>query len=81
MVWLQRALQNTSFDNPEELQEEINILTVGIQRNRAKVLGIEPPPEEDVSMMYSRTSLARTRMAQTPGISWTQFKVPKYSPI
>lgn len=42
-----RALQNTSFDNPEELQEEINRLTVGIQRNRAKVLGIEPPPEED----------------------------------
>ncbi|XP_063421405.1 actin-related protein 5-like isoform X1 [Mytilus trossulus] len=42
-----RALQNTSFDTPEELQAEINRLTIAIQRNRAKVLGIEPPPAEE----------------------------------
>ncbi|VDI69528.1 actin-related protein 5, partial [Mytilus galloprovincialis] len=42
-----RALQNTSFDTPEELQSEINRLTIAIQRNRAKVLGIELPPAEE----------------------------------
>lgn len=42
-----RALQNTSFDSPEELQSEINRLTVEIQRIRAKVLGVDPPPEEE----------------------------------
>ncbi|CAG2244814.1 ACTR5 [Mytilus edulis] len=50
-----RALQNTSFDTPEELQSEINRLTIAIQRNRAKVLGIEPPPAEE-KLLDARTA-------------------------
>ena len=51
--YLQRALPNTSFDTPEELQSEINRLTVEIQRIKAKVLGVDPPPEEEVSLFYT----------------------------
>ncbi|OWF49870.1 Actin-related protein 5 [Mizuhopecten yessoensis] len=42
-----RALQGSEFDSAEELQIAINKLTGNIQRAKAKILGIDPPPEEE----------------------------------
>ncbi|ESP04525.1 hypothetical protein LOTGIDRAFT_136147, partial [Lottia gigantea] len=41
-----KALYNVGLKTAEELQDAINKLTIGIQRARAKILGVEPPPEE-----------------------------------
>ncbi|XP_041369195.1 actin-related protein 5-like [Gigantopelta aegis] len=41
-----KAMYNVGVKTAEELQLTINKLTVSIQRANAKILGIEPPPEE-----------------------------------
>ncbi|XP_048245169.1 actin-related protein 5-like isoform X1 [Haliotis rufescens] len=41
-----KALYNVGFKSAEELQDTVNKLTVSIQRAKAKILGVELPPEE-----------------------------------
>ncbi|XP_050415648.1 actin-related protein 5 [Patella vulgata] len=41
-----KALYTVGLKTSEELQQDINKLTIGIQRAQAKILGVEPPPEE-----------------------------------
>lgn len=55
---VQKALYNVGFKTAEELQDTVNKLTVSIQRAKAKILGVELPPEEpqEVCNQITRTS-------------------------
>ena len=50
-MYFQRALQALPYDynNAEELQGDINKLTISIQRLKARISGVEMPPVEEVS--------------------------------
>ena len=57
VLLFQKAMYNVGVKTAEELQLTINKLTVSIQRAKAKILGIEPPPEEPEVGVHSKLDL------------------------